>query len=124
MIHNENIYKCVPFKEGQQVRILENKDIQFSKGKNKILNDVYKIADKIGYKISVVDEDDNKLHCKLKPSELLKINKADNPISKAYIEGGKEDNKKGKITNSSVKNAKMTPAEAKQAVTTVNDKKN
>ena len=32
MIHNENIYKSIPFKPGQNVRILVDKDI-FSKGK-------------------------------------------------------------------------------------------
>ena len=31
MIHNENIYKSIPFKSGENVRILEDKDM-FSKG--------------------------------------------------------------------------------------------
>ena len=38
-IHNENVYKSVPFKEGQQVRILEDKQM-FTKGKNQILIDL------------------------------------------------------------------------------------
>ena len=79
--------------------------------------------DKTGYKISVVNDDNNKLHRKFKPSELLKINKVDKPISKAYIEEEKEDNKKGKIINSLVKNAKMTPTQAQQAVAAVNEPK-
>ncbi len=60
---------------------------------------------------------------KFKPAELLKINKVDNPISKAYIEEVKADKKAGKIINSLVKNAKMTPAEAKKAVAVVNEPK-
>ena len=122
MIHNENIYKSIPFKPGENVRILEDKDM-FSKGKNKFSTDTYKISDKIGYKISVVNDDENKLHCKFKPSEFLKINKIDKPISKSYIEEEKEDKKKGKIINSLIKNAKMTPIQAQQAVSEVNEPK-
>ena len=123
MIHNEQVYKTVPFKSGENVRILEEKDNKFSKGKNKFSNETYKISDKTGYKISVKNDDDNKLHRKFKPAELLKVNKVDNPISKAYIEEVKSDNKKGKIINSLVRNNNMTPAEAKQAVLTMKDPK-
>ena len=81
------------------MRILEEKDNKFSKGKNKFSNDIYKISDKIGYKISVTNDDDNKLHRKFKPAELLKVNKVDKTISKEYSEEVKSDNKKGKIIN-------------------------
>ena len=123
MIHNEQVYKTVPYKSGENVRILEEKENKFSKGKNKFSTDTYKISDKIGYKISVKNDEDNKLHRKFKPAELLKINKVDNPISKQYIEEVKADNKKGKIINSLVRNSNMTPAEAKQAVLTMNEPK-
>ncbi len=95
MIHNEQVYKTVPFKSGENVRILEGKENKFTKGKAKFSTDTYKISDKIGYKISVKNDDDNKLHCKFKPAELLKVNKVDKPISKEYIEEVKTDKKKG-----------------------------
>ena len=41
IIHNEQVYKTVPFKSGENVRILEEKDT-FSKGKNKFSNDTLK----------------------------------------------------------------------------------
>ena len=122
IIHNEKVYKTVPFKSGETVRILESKDM-FSKGKNKFSNDVYKVSDKIGYKIAVKNDDDNKLHRRFKPAELLKVNKVDNPISKSYIEEEKEDKKKGKVISSLVRNSKMKKEEAKQAVVAVNDPK-
>ena len=121
ILHNEKVYNTVPFKAGENVRILEDKDNSFSKGKNKFSTDTYKVADKVGYKIAVTNDDNNKLHRKFKPSELLKVNKVDKPISKSYIEEEKEDKKKGKIINSLVRNAKSTPDEAKQAVATVNN---
>ena len=77
----------------------------------------------MGYKIAVTNDDNNKLHRKFKPAELLKVNKVDNPISKAYVEEVKSDNKKGKIINSLIRNNNMTPAEAKQAVLTMNEPK-
>ena len=97
MIHNEQVYKTVPFKSGENVRILEEKDNKFSKGKIKFSNETYKISDKTGYKISVKNDDDNKLHRKFKPAELLKINKVNKSISKEYIDEIKADKKKGKI---------------------------
>jgi hypothetical protein len=123
MIHNEQVYKTVPFKSGENVRILEEKDNKFSKGKNKFSNETYKISDKTGYKISVKNDDDNKLHRKFKPAELLKVNKADNPKSKAYIEEVKADKKAGKVVNALIKNAKMSKTEALQAVAAVNEPK-
>ena len=53
---------------------------------------------------------------KLKPSELLKSSTTANPISDKYIQEKKEEKKAGKVVNSLVRNAKMTPAEAKAAV--------
>ena len=52
-----------------------------------------------------------------------KINKVDKSISKAYIDEVKADKKAGQVVSSLVKNAKMTPAEAKQAVAAVNEPK-
>ena len=122
MIHNQQVYKTVPFKSGENVRILEEKDT-FGKGANKFSNETYKISDKTGYKISVTNDDDNKLHRKFKPAELLKVNKVDKHISKTYIAEVKADKKAGQVISSLVKNAKMTPAEAKQAVAAVNESK-
>ncbi len=66
MIHNEQVYKTVPYKTtGETVRILEEKDNKLSKGKNKFSTDTYEISDKIGYKIAVTNDDDNKLHRKI-----------------------------------------------------------
>ena len=96
-MHNEKVYKSVSLKPGETVRILEQKDNQFRKGQAKFSNETYKIADKIGYKIAVLNDDDNKLTRKFKPSELLKVNKVDNPISKSYIEEVKEDKQKEKL---------------------------
>jgi len=58
---------------------------------------------------------------KLKPSELLKASTTANPISDKYIQDKKEEKKAGKVISSLVRNAKMTPAEAKAAVATVNE---
>ena len=44
-------------------------------------------------------------------------------MPKSLIDEVKEDNKKGKIINSLVKNAKMTPIQAQQAVAAVNEPK-
>ena len=56
---------------------------------------------------------------KLKPAELLKTTTTANPISEKYIQDKKEEKKKGKVISSLVtlvRNAKMTPEEAKTAV--------
>ena len=82
IIHNEQVYKTIPFKSGENVRILEEKDNQFSKGHAKFSNETYKIADRIGYKISVVNDDDNKLHRKFKPSVIKLIIQYQNHILK------------------------------------------
>ncbi len=57
----------------------------------------------------------------LKPAELLKASTTANPLSEKYIRDKKEDKKTGKVINSLIRNAKMTPAEAKAAVATVNE---
>ncbi len=58
---------------------------------------------------------------KLKPAELLKASTTANPISEKYIQDKKAEVKAGKVVNSLVRNAKMTPAEAKAAVAIVNE---
>jgi hypothetical protein len=113
--HNQQVYKSVPFESGQKVRILEQKE-KFDKGKQKFSKDVYTVDKKEGYKIIV-----NGTNRKLKPAELLKASTTANPISEKYIQDKKEEKKAGKVVNSLVRNAKMTPAEAKAAVATVNE---
>ena len=108
--HNQAIYKSVPFNDGEKVRILEQKE-KFDKGKKKFSKEVYTINKKEGYKILV-----NGTSRKLKPAELLKASTTANPIAEKYIQEKKEEKKKGKVINSLVRNAKMTPAEAKAAV--------
>ena len=56
----------------------------------------------------------NGISRKLKPAELLKASTT--AISNKYIQDKKEEKKAGKIVNSLVRNAKLTPAEAKAAV--------
>ena len=109
-VHNQQVYKTVPFDTGDKVRILEQKE-KFDKGKQKFSKEVYTIDKKEGYKIKV-----NGTSRKLKPAELLKTTTTANPISEKYIQEKKEEKKKGKVINSLVRNAKMTPEEAKAAV--------
>ena len=113
--HNQVIYKSVPFNDGEKVRILEEKG-KFDKGKQKFSKEIYTIDKKEGYKIKV-----NGTSRKLKPAELLKASTTANPIAEKYIQEKKEEKKKGKVINSLVRNAKMTPEEAKAAVATVNE---
>ena len=114
-VHNQQVYKTVPFNSGDQVRILEKKE-KFDKGKQRFSKELYTIDKKEGYKIIV-----NGTSRKLKPAELLKTTTTSNPISEKYIQEKKEEKKKGKVINSLVRNAKMTPEEAKAAVATVNE---
>ncbi len=67
-VHNQQVYKSVPFKDGEKVRILEEKG-KFDKGKQKFSKEMYTIDKKEGYKLIIKDE-----KRKLKPSELLKEN--------------------------------------------------
>ena len=110
-VHNEQIYKSIPFSASDKVRVLEDKDT-FAKGKNQFSKETYTVDKKEGYKIKLQDTTR-----RYKPSELLKITSSvSNPVSKAYIEAKKEDKKAGKVVSSLVRNANMTPDEAKQAV--------
>ena len=110
-VHNEQIYKSIPFSTSDKVRVLEDKDT-FAKGKNHFSKETYTVDKKEGYKIKLQDTTR-----RYKPSELLKITSSvSNPVSKAYIEAKKEDKKAGKVVRSLVRNANMTPDEAKQAV--------
>jgi len=109
-LHNQQIYKTVPFKEGDNVRILESKE-KFDKGRKKFSQELHTINKMEGYKILV-----NGTSRKLKPSELLKTNSTANPISDKYIEDKKQEKKAGKVVSSLVRNARMTPTEAKAAV--------
>ena len=113
--HNQQVYKTVPFDDGDKVRILEQKE-KFDKGKQKFSKEIYTVDKKEGYKILV-----NGTSRKLKPAELLKASTTANPISDKYIQDKKEEKKAGKVISSLVRNAKMTPAEAKAAVATVNE---
>ena len=114
-VHNQKVYQSVPFKDGEKVRILEQKE-KFDKGKQKFSKELYTINKKEGYKILV-----NGTNRKLKPAELLKATTTANPIAEKYIQDKKEEKKAGKVISSLVRNAKMTPAEAKAAVASVND---
>ena len=105
----------MPFDDGDKVRILEQKE-KFDKGKQKFSKEIYTVDKKEGYKIIV-----NGTSRKLKPAELLKASTTANPITDKYIQGKKEEKKAGKVISSLVRNAKMTPAEAKAAVATVNE---
>ena len=76
-----------------------------------MIKEIYTIDKKEGYKIKV-----NGTSRKLKPAELLKTTTTADPISEKYIQDKKEDKKKEKVISSLVRNAKMTPEEAKAAV--------
>ncbi len=52
----------------------------------------------------------------LKPAELLKKTTTANTIKEKYFQDKMEEKKKGKVISSLVRNAKMTPDEAKAAV--------
>ena len=48
-VHNHKVYQSVPFKDGDKVRILEEKG-KFDKGKQKFSIELYTIDKKEGYK--------------------------------------------------------------------------
>ena len=79
-VHNQRIYKSVPFDDGDKVRILEKKE-KFDKGKQKFSKEIYTIDKKEGYKILV-----NGTSRKLKPAELLRADSVSNPIAQSYID--------------------------------------
>jgi hypothetical protein len=108
-VHNQNIYKSVPFKENGKVRVIEEKG-KFEKGKQKFSKDIYTIDKKEGYKIILKDT-----RRKLKPSELLKVDTVSNPISQAYIDRTIKSNNNVKVTNKLFRNEDMTKEEAIKA---------
>ena len=109
-VHNQDIYKTVPFKPSDKVRILEDKG-EFAKGKNKFSKEVHSVEGKEGYKIKLSDTTR-----KFKPSELLKINSiVSNPISQAFIDRNIKAKENAKITTKLIRNEDMTKAEAIQA---------
>ena len=109
-LHNQRVYKSVPFDTGDKVRILEKKE-RFDKGKQRFSKELYTIDHKDGYKL-IVDG----TRRKLKPSELLKTSTVSNPIREKYIQEKKEEKQKGKVINSLVRNSRMKPEEARAAV--------
>ena len=108
-MHNQQVYKSVPFHDGDKVRILEKKE-KFDKGKQKFSKELYTIDKKEGYKLLIKDE-----KRKLKPSELLKADKVSNPISQSYINNKIKSKENSKITNRLVRNEDMTKEEAIKA---------
>ena len=108
-VHNQKIYKSVPFSDGDKVRILEKKE-KFDKGKQKFSKELYTIDKKEGYKILVKDE-----KRKLKPSELLGVKNISNPISQTYIDNKIKSKTNAKITNKLIRNEQMTKEEAIKA---------
>jgi hypothetical protein len=108
-VHNQQVYKSVPFNDGDKVRILEEKG-KFDKGKQKFSKELYTIDKKEGYKLIIKDE-----KRKLKPSELLKTDKVSNPISQAYIDRTIKSKENAKITNKLIRNEEMTKKEAIKA---------
>ena len=108
-VHNQQVYKTVPFNSGDQVRILEKKE-KFDKGKQKFSKSLYTIDKKEGYKLIIKDE-----KRKLKPSELLKVNTVSNPISQAYIDRTIQSKNNAKVTNKLIRNEDMTKEEAIKA---------
>ena len=114
-VHNHAIYKTVPFsKSGNKVRILEDKD-QFSKGKNRFSKEIYTVENKEGYKLTLKNALGEALKRTLKPSELLKVNAVENPISQAYIDKNKKAIANAKITTKLIRNEDMTKQEALKA---------
>ena len=108
-VHNHNIYKSIPFKENDKVRVIEGKG-KFDKGKQKFSKDIYTIDKKEGYKIILKDT-----KRKLKPSELLKVDTVSNPISQAYIDRTIKSKNNVKVTNKLIRNEDMTKEEAIKA---------
>ena len=109
-VHNEHIYKTIPFNPSDKVRILEDKG-EFAKGKNKFSKEVHSVEGKEGYKIKLSDTTR-----KFKPSELLKVNgSVSNPISQAFIDRNIQAKAKAKVTTKLIRNEDMTKAEALQA---------
>ncbi len=65
-IHNQQVYKTVPFDTGDRVRILETNE-KFDKGEQNFNKELYTIDKREGYKLIIKDE-----KAESKPSEPLK----------------------------------------------------
>ena len=113
-VHNHEIYKTVPFNSGNKVRILEDKD-KFSKGKNKFSKEIYTVENKEGYKLTLKNALGEALKRTLKPSELLKVNAVENPISQAFIDRNKKAIANAKVTTKLIRNEDMTKQESLKA---------
>jgi hypothetical protein len=113
-VHNHEIYKTVPFNSGNKVRILEDKD-KFSKGKNKFSKEIYTVENKEGYKLTLKNALGEAVHRTMKPSELLKVNAVENPISQAFIDRNKKAIANAKVTTKLIRNEDITKQEALKA---------
>ncbi len=100
----------------QGIKSEYQRERKFDKGKQKFSEELYTIDKREGYKLIV-----NGNSRKLKPAELFKTTTTANPIYEKYIQDKKEERKAGKVINSLVRNAKMTPEEAKAAAVKVQD---
>ncbi len=105
-VHNQQVYKTVPFNSGDKVRILEKKE-KIDKGKQRFSKELYTIDKREGYKLIIKDE-----KRKWKPSELLKADKVSNPLSQAYIDRTIKSKENAKITNKLIRNEDMIKQEA------------
>ena len=113
-VHNHKVYKTVPFNSGNKVRILEDKD-KFAKGKNKFSKEIYTVENKEGYKLTLKNALGEAVHRTMKPSELLKVNAVENPISQSFIDRNKKSIANAKITTKLIRNEDMTKQEALKA---------
>ena len=113
-IHNEHIYKTVPFKSGDNVRILEEKG-KFEKGSSKFSRDLYTIEKNEGYKIRVKNASGEMTKRKLKPSEIKKVDIVDNPKAQSKIDRAIKIKDSIKTTNKLIRNEDMTVEESKKA---------
>ena len=108
-VHNQHIYKTIPFNPSDKVRILEDKG-EFAKGKNKFSKEVHSVEGKEGYKIKLNDSTR-----KFKPSELLKVSTVSNQVSQAFINRNMKAKENAKVTTKLIRNEDMTKKEALKA---------
>ncbi len=107
-VHNQRVYKLVPFDTGDKVRILEKKEK--IKGKQKLSKSLHTIDKREGYLLIIKDE-----KRKLKPSKWLKADKVSNHIYQAYIDRTIKSKEKAKNTNKLIIKENMTKQESLQA---------
>ncbi len=108
-VHNQHIYKTIPFNPSDKVRILEDKG-EFAKGKNKFSKEMHSVEGKEGYKIKLNDSTR-----KFKPSELLKVSTVSNQVSQAFINRNIKSKENAKVTTKLIRNEDMTKKEALKA---------